>query len=319
MVGVPVEILFTALFGALAVLFATAHDLSFVLPAPDGAALFGVSYAAPLAAALVWSGCMVHGGGFGRRVLVEMVVALGCYVAVMWLHFNLKLWAPLINPYSWDPEYDRIDGMLRGVVEAAFVVRAFVGRVVPFADVLYVHLFLAMFVFGFCIHAARSREVFREVFLASLYVQGLGALLYIAFPAVGPFLYEPGVNPVATAVQAQMLEVRLQLEAGGAAWVAQNGSRYLFSGLAAMPSLHTGGAALFVWYAWRHERRLLWIQAPAFLFILVAAVASRWHYLIDLPAGLLLAAVAIVLSRLSTAAARRPREIAPSRLTTAEA
>ena len=48
-----------------------------------------------------------------------------------------------------------------------------------------------------------------------------------------------------------------------------------------------------LYFAWRNARILVPVYALFFTFILVSAVATRWHYLIDLPVGLLLAIVSI--------------------------
>jgi membrane-associated phospholipid phosphatase len=109
-------------------------------------------------------------------------------------------------------------------------------------------------------------------------------------PALGPFIYENGVEPLTTIAQHSMLASYRENVAGGAAWVAANGGPQLTVGLAAMPSLHAGGAFLFLLFAWRSARVLLPIYLPLFAFIMLDAVANRWHYLIDLPVGILLAA-----------------------------
>ena len=68
-----------------------------------------------------------------------------------------------------------------------------------------------------------------------------------------------------------------------------NGGTHITVGLAAMPSLHTGGSFLFLLFAWRHARQLLPFYLPLFGFIVIDSVASRWHYLADVPVGLALA------------------------------
>lgn len=115
-------------------------------------------------------------------------------------------------------------------------------------------------------------------------------------PALGPFIYERGANPAVSEIQAEMLAIYHQIATGGPAWVAANGSSVLATGLGAMPSLHAGGSFLFLWFAWRYERPLLVLYVPLFTFICVEAIASRWHYLIDLPMGILLARGCIALA-----------------------
>src|SRR5690606_38290906 len=85
------------------------------------------------------------------------------------------------------------------------------------------------------------------------------------------------------------LSVRDDIVNGGASWIAANGGTHITVGLAAMPSLHTGGSFLFLLFAWRHAQVLLPLYLPLFAFISIDAVASRWHYFIDLPAGVVLA------------------------------
>ena len=60
-----------------------------------------------------------------------------------------------------------------------------------------------------------------------------------------------------------------------------------------MPSLHVASSAVFVYYALKHERWLGICYLPLFTFIFFEAMATRWHYLIDLIAGLGLTALAI--------------------------
>ena len=60
------------------------------------------------------------------------------------------------------------------------------------------------------------------------------------------------------------------------------------SGLAAMPSLHNAGALMFLLFAWKYGRPLLPPFALAFGFIVITSIATRWHYVADLPVGWLL-------------------------------
>lgn len=66
--------------------------------------------------------------------------------------------------------------------------------------------------------------------------------------------------------------------------------------LAAMPSLHVAHAWVLLYYAWKHLRALGWLYLPCFLFLSSEAVVSRWHYLIDLVPGLIIAWISIRLA-----------------------
>lgn len=305
-----IEIVFTVALAAIASVLAALHGLALVAPTAEGAAFVGVHYVVPAFAALIWGVCLTHGDA--ARTWVSAVVAIVCYVVVVWLHFNVKLWAPFINPAEHDVFYRRTDDAIRPVIDAAFALRRALAGVVPGIDALYMHGFIALFYVSFCVHALRSPEHFRKVFLAALFLQGLGALAYLVTPCVGPFALEPGLNMLASQAQAAMVEARGQMLTIAPGELDTRAAGALFSGLAAMPSLHAGGAFLFVWFAARWEPYLLVAYVPIFLFILVEAVASRWHYVIDLPIGIALAALSIHLAfRLDRPRAPRPQALVP--------
>lgn len=281
------EILFSTALLLLTLGVGASLGFRFHLPAGDRAAFVGIHYLYPLIGIAIWG--VLAAIGQRRELARTFLIALPCYAIVLVCHFNLKLWAPFINPVMWDAFYWQTDELLRPVVDACFAIRRAVAPAIPLDSNFYMIAFIAMFYISFCIHALRSPQQFRTLFLAALLFQGLGALAYMIAPAVGPFLYETGVEPMQTQGQQGMLAAREALLAGGTAWVAANGGTHITVGLAAMPSLHTGGSFLFLLFAWRYARVLVPLYVALFAFIAVDAVASRWHYVIDLPAGVGLA------------------------------
>jgi hypothetical protein len=123
-----------------------------------------------------------------------------------------------------------------------------------------------------------------------------GPLSYLVRPALGPFIFEHGSNALATEAELRMYDVYLQVRDCGAAWVGEHGGQYFAQPLAAMPSLHVGASFIIAYYAVKARLWVSPITVLAFLWIFIESVAARWHYLIDLPVGLLLAALVIVVS-----------------------
>lgn len=261
--------------------------LPFSLPSGERAAFVGVHYLYPLIGLCLWACFAVVGQR--RALLSTFLVALPCYAVVLVCHFNLKLWAPHINPALWDSLYWDMDGALRPLVEACFAVRRAIAPVVPLESNLYMIAFITMFYISFCYHALRTPQHFRTLFLAALFFQGLGAIAYLLMPALGPFVYEAGVEPLQTGAQAAMLDTWRSNMAGGDAWLTAHGGTHITAGLAAMPSLHAGGSFLFLLFAWRYGRTLVPLYLVLFGYIALNAVASRWHYVIDIPVGMALA------------------------------
>lgn len=281
------ELAFTTGFVMFGLLVGVALNLPVNLPGGERAAFVGIHYLYPLVGVAVWGVLALIGQR--RNLAKTFLIALPCYAVVLVCHFNLKLWIPHINPLLWDDLYWQIDTLARPLVDACFALRRALAPVIPLTSNFYMTAFIAMFYLSFCFHAVRDPHTFRTLFLAALFFQGMGAVAYLIMPAIGPFLYEPGLETMQTAAQQSMLEAYRANLSGGADWIAANGATHITVGLAAMPSLHTGGSFLFLLFAWRYARVLLPVYALLFGFISIDAVASRWHYLIDLPVGVLLA------------------------------
>ena len=275
----------------LSVILAWSYGLPLLIPSAHSASFVGIHYLVPLAGLLAMIGFF----GMRGRSYHYALVALPCYALVLWLHFNIKAWAPFINPVSYDPQYWYLDQQMRWIVDACRTIRLGV-EWIPGVDGMYMNCFMLLFYSSFIVHSMKTPEQFRTLFLSALLLQGLGGLSYLLFPAIGPFVYETGVNPVLTEAQAHMLAVREATIAGGTEWLRANGAQEFVASLGAMPSLHAGGASLFLWFAYKHCRALLPIYVPLYAFILIGAVANRFHYIIDLPFGIALAALSIWLA-----------------------
>jgi hypothetical protein len=292
------------LVAMLLVTLGAALWLGTALVLPDGRMSFylGFRYAVPLGLAALWLAVPLASDRLLRRdqpprVEARDLVWNGLYLVVfslvMWLHFHLKMWIPLINPRRFDAAYQAVDLALAPLVDATMALRQAAAVALPAVDWWYMWAFIILFFVSFSYHTAFDRSRFRPVFLATLINQALGAVAYCLAPAVGPFLFERGPNALADAQQQNMWAAYQQFTAAGPVWLETFGQAYFVAGLAAMPSLHVGASWVFVWYVFRARSHLRPPYVLLFAWIVIEAVASKWHYLIDLPAGLALAALAI--------------------------
>ena len=292
--GIPIEISFTGLVLGLTWLIGLAIGVPINLPSGDRAPFIDLHYIYPLIGVTVWGLFVLVGQR--SRMAWNFLVALPCYAVVLICHFNLKLWWPLINPARWDQKFWQIDQFLKPVVLGAFKAREAMTPIFGLGQNAYMVTFIMMFYTSFSVHALQGPFQFRRLFLSALFFQGIGGFCYLLMPALGPFIYERGLILIHSEAQHGMLDTYHQIVAVGPAWIRANGSANLTTGLGAMPSLHVGGAFLFLYFAWRHAKILVPVYAIFFTFILVSSVATRWHYLIDLPFGLLLAVISIRLA-----------------------
>ncbi len=291
--GCP-ELLLAFSFLATAMGFAWYFALPFVIPAANALEFTGMSYGVPLSLIAVLGLYLIVSNQ--TALLVYYCLAAIAYGVILVSHFNVKLWMSLINPALWDDAYWITDQAVHPLVDAAFALHNGVENAVPFGDHLYLFAFLAMFAGSIIVHSIQRFIVFRQVIFTAMLVHVLGALSYLVMPAIGPFLYEQGANALETARQQHMYGGYQALVAGGRPWIASQGSEFMFAAVAAMPSLHVASSAVFVFYAWKHARWLGVLYLPLFVFIVFEAVASRWHYWIDVVAGLALTGLAIAIT-----------------------
>jgi len=303
------ELILALTFAAVGAGIAWLLDLPVSLPSGQSLAFTGMSYGVPL----TLIGLLGAGLVLARQAmrLIYYATAALSYGVILITHFNIKLWMSLINPRLWDGLYWHSDEAVRPLVDLAFGVHQLAETVLPVGDHLYLFAFLAMFAGSIIVHSMQSFIIFRKVIYSAMLVHVLGALAYCIMPAIGPFLFEQGANALESARQQHMYGGYQALAAGGRPWIAAEGSTFLFAAIAAMPSLHVASSAVFLHYAWKHTRWLGIAYLPLFVFIVFEAVATRWHYWVDVAAGLALTALAIAIT---TAVFRRIEAHDPARL-----
>jgi hypothetical protein len=226
---------------------------------------------------------------------ISMVRLNISFLLIVWLHFNFKWWAPLINGNLYDRQYNAMDNFLSPILVLINGIHqvCWFDKIAVFQNAYHGLFVLMFFVSLFVAALKKDASISIQLITALALVLGLGGLCYSLFPALGPFIFSPSPHCLTRKIQTSMLTVsQLFIQSGG----LQYSGDYFVSPLAAMPSLHISHALVFSYYA---IARMKIISIPMVLitfYIFVDSIALRWHYLIDLPAGMALAIVAILLS-----------------------
>lgn len=281
------EILIAGASLLVMLLLSVALDLPLIVPSGERASFVGIHYIYPLIGIAILGLVTFFVGR--RDVAIRFMIALPCYVAILFAHFNIKLWIPHINHLNFDNNYWWVEKNLAFLVKAFMFIGKEAFFFIPYKANFYMISFIVMFYISFCYHAIKTPEIFGRVITGVLLLQAFGTLAYLVAPAIGPFIYEAGLNPIITGGQASMLDFYQDSIANGPQWLAVHGGPNFTAGLAAMPSLHSASAFLFFLFAFHHGRILLPLYSFILFYIIIMAVASRWHYLVDLPAGMLIA------------------------------
>ncbi len=232
------------------------------------------------------------------RHLLADIAFLTLFIIVVYFHFHIKMWIPLLNPHMNDAFFFSIDQRTRWLVDGAAAIRVSLARLLPRPDLWYQGAQIGLILLSFWMHAVGTRRWHHHNMTALLLNLIIGALAYLVAPAVGPFVFEQGQNLAATLAQEDMHRDFLALRAQGVSWLAEHGGASFTAPLAAMPSLHVSLACIVTYYALKARLTV----APLIVFlagwIFLESVVARWHYLVDLPAGILLAALVIALTNL---------------------
>jgi len=194
---------------------------------------------------------------------------------------------PILNPNSLDAELLAIDEAIFGITPALWLERFNVRPIIEWFSAFYFSYFLicATFIFG-VLWFVRDLKLARVFGIGGATAFFLGQLIYVAVPGFGPIKYldHAFAGPLNGGFFWGLVETTVQQ--GGA-------MKDIF------PSLHTAlptFLTLFAFYAARHDAR--WkIPARVTAFfavnIIISTMLLRWHYAIDVAAGLCLAVGAI--------------------------
>lgn len=146
--------------------------------------------------------------------------------------------------------------------------------------------------------AIHKRGELLSVYIRAIFVAyALGLLVFLAFPTVGPTVTAPELikseyRSSITAHVAQRTAEELEaVHSGG----DLNGIGYFI----ALPSLHVAQVCIAAFFLRRI--RVLWCWfLPINVAIVLSTVLLGMHYIVDIPAGMLVAAVAVALARASS-------------------
>jgi hypothetical protein len=197
--------------------------------------------------------------------------------------FQLREILPAVSPWTDDAQIYGFDRAVFGF-EPSVVFDHFVSRTTTEWFAFFYFLYFLIL----CVHVLPMVYWQKDTLLLGRFATGLllifmsAHLVYMLVPGFGPYWYLRGSFEHELQGGTFWRLVREAVEAGGA-------QKDIF------PSLHTAVPTYFALFSFRHRRLVpfrYWWPVIAFLAtqIIIATMFLRWHYLIDVIAGLALAA-----------------------------
>ncbi|MGC4089714.1 MAG: phosphatase PAP2 family protein [Polyangiaceae bacterium] len=232
--------------------------------------------------------CAFVGIGIGRSNLFRdgwlkaSMYRVAIYGPVQLSYFFFRELLPHINPRSLDHELRVLDIQLFGVEPALVLERTLSPATTEWFSFFYFGYFFVLAVHVVPIlFLSKNQRLLGEFALGMIMLFCIGHTVYMIVPGFGPYraMADEFSRPFPHGLWLDT--VMDTVRSGGA-------QKDIF------PSLHTAAPAFIALFSFRHRKlppyRYSWpIVAFFSLNIMIATMFLRWHYLIDVVAGLLLA------------------------------
>jgi len=212
-------------------------------------------------------------------IIRSVVFPVACVLVIF---DSLELLVHTINPRDIDPWLIRIDYVLLGGYPTVMLEALYTPLLTDILQLAYSSYYLLPISFGLVLKLrGKEREFNKTVFLILLcfYLSYVG---YLLFPALGPRY---------TMNHLQRFELR-------GLFVAEPIQRIL-NGLEgvkrdAFPSGHTAVVLVVSGLAYRFERGFFSLTLPVIILLIFSTVYCRYHYVVDVVGGALLAAITLL-------------------------
>lgn len=251
--------------------------------APDSAGrTMNLQRLSALTAVFITTLVAVRGAILGKSVFTSLIYRLVMLGAVLGSYFMLKGLLPVVNTGALDAPLYHLDLRLFGVEPAVWLDRFVTPATTEwFAFFYYSYFFvLALHVLPMLLFSRRMKE-FAHFSLGFISVYCIAHVIYMIVPGYGPFRFLSHLFENQLPMGFWYERVLEMVNNAGA-------QKDIF------PSLHTAGPTFCVAYSFTYRRqtpfKYTWpITAFVAANIIIATMFLRWHYVIDVIAGLTLA------------------------------
>ena len=234
------------------------------------------------------------------RTFVNILHAFIPIVIIILVFNSLGELIPRIRHQYYDNDLIRIDYALFGAHPTVWMERFNTVLLTGLLQIAYISYYFMPIALGTFLFLKKKQYEFDSAVFTICLCFYLSYIGYLLVPAVGPRFT---LNQVQT----------MELQTGPLSqWIQSTLDGLEQNKTDAFPSGHTAVALVSLFYAWKYrEKVLFWILVPAVSALIVSTVYLRYHYAVDVIAGILLAALTILIApktyRLFSGSAGRPQ------------
>jgi len=236
------------------------------------------------------------------------LAVIGCMLLGFIAFADMKPLIPVINPYSWDENFMRLDRLLHFGQDPWRILDPVLGHPVVTQWINYIYNIWMLIMFSFWMGAAWSSKThiqhkisngWERQFLVSFILCWIvgGMILATLFSSMGPAFYDL-IDSVNNPYAAQMSGLAAIHETNPL-WAVNthdilreaylNPAPGQLSGISAMPSIHNATSTLFMLAAYRINKKFGHIMLGFLICIILGSVHLAWHYAVDAYLGIIIA------------------------------
>ncbi len=204
-----------------------------------------------------------------------------------------------LKPADIDPLLIRFDFLIFGVNPTQWAYRFKNPLLTEFLQIVYVYYYPMIVVIGLQLYLRHRYKEFKYTIFIIFFSFYFSYLLYFIFPANGPRFHLHDFFSISTELPGLFLTelIRAFLNFGESIPPGvSNPQDYVQRD--AMPSLHTITAFLIMYISWKFRSRSFYFYLLYFFCMVAATVYLRYHYVVDILAGLVVCAITILLGNI---------------------
>ncbi|MGE3801649.1 MAG: phosphatase PAP2 family protein [Candidatus Kapaibacterium sp.] len=212
------------------------------------------------------------------------------------MYSQIHNYIPLVNPGNFDATLAAWDHAIFGVNPTEWIYRFAHPILTEYFQIWYNFFQLLLVVPAVSLYRQNRMPAFRLYAMTLLFAFYLSYLCYFAMPAIGPRFEVHDFHSIDRELPGLVLtEPFRDLINAGNNIQPEMDDPYEFVNRDCMPSGHTLLSILGILMAWRLRTRWRWLMTIGGVSIVISTVYLRYHYVVDLMAGLTLAIIIFLL------------------------
>lgn len=224
------------------------------------------------------------------RYWYGIIVILVSFKEVYHIIHSLKL-------PDWDMVFIKMDHSIFGLDPTKWTFKFASPALTEFLQIIYVYYYLMIVVYGLEIYLWKRFDDYKYVLLVLFTGFFTSYLLYLVFPAAGPRFYLHNFYAISRELPGLFLTEPIRSFINFGESIPPGVSNPVeFVQRDAMPSVHTTIALLITYLSWKIKSKSFYFYLPYFILLVVSTIYLRYHYVVDIFAGAVIALAAILIS-----------------------